>query len=584
MNIFRSIKSIFVRPALLPGSCREQLSWKIRLLHGFITIAGGVAAAAAFPPLNATLCIFSGLAILLMEARNKSPLQAAFCGWLWGMGYALCSFFWLREINPAIPWMMMVVLGAYYIPVGWTAAIANRYILLPSEIRAQGFAEQKNFRKFTLFRQLAWCLVTASSVVLVEYLRHTVLPWNYLGAAFYRNAVMMQMVRVTGIAGLTMLAALVNSAVAIALLTVAQKDPQRGRFAYRRPWPLLIMLFVLALVMACGVVSLRERRKEYNSFADKVRLTLVQGNLSQRRFGGEKSAYEALETYTRLTRTQRGIPTNLVVWPETAVNYPLRGNAAVCALYRAIVRELASEMKSPLLLGTLEFDTSTDPPGSLNSAVLTDTRDVLRSGYRAMYSKVHPVPFGEFVPMRRYLPGWVIKLIDMHRDLTPGKSMEPIVLNEKVRLGVNICFEDVFPYISRQEQLLGANLLLVITNDAWYPTSSEPEQHLANAVARAVETGLPMVRCGNDSATCLITPAGEIIWSLAEALKLEDGQPFRRGAGAATITVNVPSAEQNKITFYSRYRDWIVGVAAIIWLCGMLSALIQRVNFLRKGN
>jgi apolipoprotein N-acyltransferase len=93
-----------------------------------------------------------------------------------------------------------------------------------------------------------------------------------------------------------------------------------------------------------------------------------------------------------------------------------------------------------------------------------------------------------------------------------------------------------------------------------------------------------MVRCGNDSATCLITPAGEIIWSLAETLKFEDGQPFRRGAGAATITVNVPSAEQNKITFYSRYRDWIVGVAAIIWLCGMLSALIQRVNFLRKGN
>ena len=583
MNIFHSIKSIFVRPGQLPGSCREHLSWKMRLLRGVITLAGGVVTAAAFPPLNATLCVFIGLTILFLVTRNQSPLQSALSGWLWGMGYALCSFFWLREINPAIPWMMMVVLGAYYIPVGWTAAIANRYILLPVDIRQKGFDEQRNFRNFSLLRQLAWCLVTAASVVLVEYLRHTVLPWNYLGAAFYRNAVMMQMVRVTGVAGLTMLAALINCAVALAVLTVAQKDPAEGRFAYRRPWPLLIMLVLLALVMATGVVSLRERRKEYKEFANKVRLTLVQGNLSQRRFGGEKSAYEALETYTRLTRTQRGIPTDLVVWPETAVNYPLRGNAMVCALYRAIVQELAAEMKSPLLLGTLEFDTSTNPPGSLNSAVLTDTRDVLRSGYRAMYSKVHPVPFGEFVPMRRYLPNWVIKIIDMQRDLTPGKSMEPIILNENVRLGVNICFEDVFPYISRQEQLLGANLLLVITNDAWYPTSSEPEQHLANAVSRAIETGLPMVRCGNDSATCLITPSGEIIWSLAEALKLGDGQPFRRGAGAATVTVNVPSVEQNKITFYSRYRDWIVGVAAIIWLCGMLSAFMQRVNFLRKG-
>ena len=583
MKIFHSIKAFFSNPGELPGSCREHLSWKMRLLHGIITLTGGVVTAAAFPPLNATLCVFLGLAILFLEARNRSPLMAAVSGWIWGMGYALCSFFWLREINPAIPWMMMVVLGAYYIPVGWTAAIANRYILLPADIRQKGFEEQKNFRNFTLLRQLAWCLVTASSVVLVEYLRHTVLPWNYLGAAFYRNAVMMQTVRVTGIAGLTVLAALINCAVSMAVLTVAKKDPERGRLAYRRPWPLLIMLVLLALVMATGVVSLRERRKEYNNFTGKVRLTLVQGNLSQRRFGGEKSAYEALETYTRLTRTQRGVPTDLVVWPETAINYPLRGNAMVCALYRAIVRELSAEMKAPLLLGTLEFDTSTNPPGSLNSAVLTDTRDVLRSGYRAMYSKVHPVPFGEFVPMRRYLPNWVIKIIDMQRDLTPGKSMEPIVLNENVRLGVNICFEDVFPYISRQEQLLGANLLLVITNDAWYPTSSEPEQHLANAVARAIETGLPMVRCGNDSATCLITTAGEIIWSMAEALKFDDGKPFRRGAGAATVTVNVPSAGQNKITFYSRYRDWIVGAAAIIWLCGMLSAFMQRVNFLRKG-
>ena len=171
----------------------------------------------------------------------------------------------------------------------------------------------------------------------------------------------------------------------------------------------------------------------------------------------------------------------------------------------------------------------------------------------------------------------------MHRDLTPGKSLAPIELNENVRFGVSICFEDVFPYIARGEVQRGANVLLVIADDAWYPTSSEPEQHLANSIARAIENNLPMVRCGNDSATCLITPAGEIIWSMAEALKFDDGKPFRRGAGAATVTVSVPSAGQNKITFYSRYRDWIVGAAAIIWLCGMLSAFMQRVNFLRKG-
>ena len=202
--------------------------------------------ATAFPPLNWTVSAFIALTILFLEARNRSPLKAAVAGWLWGMGYALCSFFWLREINVVIPWLMMIVLGAYYIPVGWTAAVANRYILLPPQVRKEGFSAQTAYRDFSLLRQIAWCLVTASSVVLVEYLRHTVLPWNYLGAAFYRNVVMMQTLRITGVSGLSMLAALVNTAAALALLTVARKDPEREIYRYRRPWPLLIMLVVLA--------------------------------------------------------------------------------------------------------------------------------------------------------------------------------------------------------------------------------------------------------------------------------------------------------------------------------------------------
>ncbi|MBE6367796.1 MAG: apolipoprotein N-acyltransferase [Lentisphaerae bacterium] len=582
MKIFHAIKSFFHPRGPLPGSQKAEISLKLRLIHWAFCWLGGALMATAFPPLNFTLAVFVALTVLLLEARNRSPLQAAWCGWLWGMGYALCGFFWLREIHGAIPWMMMLVLGAYYIPVGWTAALANRYILLPPEVRRSGFTAQCAFRNFSLIRQLAWALTVACSLVLVEYLRHSVLPWNYLGVAFYRNSVLMQLVRFTGISGLSMLAALFNAALALAILTVAQKLPEQNRITYRRPWVLLIMLLVLALGMCAGVMLLRERRKEYAAFEDTVKLTLVQGNLSQRRLGGEDSAMEALNRYSALTRTQTGAVTDLVVWPETAVNYPLRGAAMVCALYRDEVRELSRLMKAPLLLGTLEFDMSQDPPGSLNSAVLTDTRDVLRYGFKDIYSKTHPVPFGEFIPMRRYLPGWLINLIDMKRDLTPGKSLAPIVLSDKVKLGVNICFEDVFAYISREEFMRDANILLVITNDAWYPTSSEPEQHLANAVARAIECGLPMVRCGNDSATCVITPGGEIIWSLAETLKFGDGKPFRRGSGAATVTVKVPRSGALQATFYSRFGDWLVGAAAVIYLAMLLFMWHGRLQLVKK--
>ncbi|MBE6380103.1 MAG: apolipoprotein N-acyltransferase [Lentisphaerae bacterium] len=582
MKIFHVIKRFFSASGELEASQKPQISrWKA-LLHWLVIFAGGVLMAAAFPPLNLTLSAFLAWAILFYEARNRSPFKAALAGWVWGMGYALCAFFWLREINWAIPWGMMVVLGAYYIPVGWMSAIANRYLLLPPQIRKQGFTAQSQYRDFPLWRQLAFVLVMGAVVVFVEYLRHSVLPWNFVGVAFYRNAVMMQLVRYTGIYGLTMLAVMLNASLMLACLTVARKDEEKGRIRYYRPWPLLIVLLLLALNMACGIASLRERRKEYASFSKKVRLTLVQGQLSQRRGGNEDSGMEALQKYAALTRTQIGVPTDLVVWPETAVNYPLRGNYPVSKVYRQEVRTLSELMNAPLLLGTLEFDISTNPVGMLNSAVLTDTRDVLREGYIRQYDKVHPVPFGEYVPMRKYLPEFLIKAIDMNRDLTPGKSLEPIQLNEDVRLGMNICFEDVFSYISRTEAVQGADMLLVITNDAWYPTSSEPEQHLANSVARSIENNLPMVRCGNDSATCLITPGGEIIWSLADALKFEDGKPFRRGAGAATITVNLPDKSQKQRTFYSRYGDWLVYICIMVIAAMLMYALQQRLEFLQK--
>ncbi|MBE6404102.1 MAG: apolipoprotein N-acyltransferase [Lentisphaerae bacterium] len=588
MKFFPAIKSFFTASFAgkgevgLVGSELKRFS-KLRIFVRWLAIFfAGCFAATAFPPLNFPVAAFTSLACLWLSVRNYSALKAALAGWLWGMGYALCSFFWLREINPAIPWLMMVVLGAYYIPVGWTAAVANRYILLTPEVRKKGFSAQIACRDFALYRQIAWCLVCASSLVLVEYLRHTVLPWNYFGVAFYRNAVLMQSVRIAGVSGLSMLAALVNAALVLAVLTIARKDPESGALRYRRPVVLMGVLLILAVLMAYGIISLRERRREYAGFENKVRMTLVQGDLHPGRFSTEEMGYKTLARYLELTRTQKGVPTDVVVWPETAIAYPLRGTYNVSRVFRAVVRQLSAELNAPMLVGTLEFDESTDPPGSLNSAVLTDTRDILLQGYRAIYSKVHPVPFGEFVPMRRYLPQWVIKIIDMNRDLTPGKSLAPIELNGNVRFGVSICFEDVFPYIARGEVLRGANVLLVIADDAWYPTSSEPEQHLANAIARAVENNLPMVRCGNDSVTCLISPAGEVIWSLAEEVRLGNGKPYDRGAGAATITVNVPGKEQIGTTFYARTGNWVAALAAVIYLLALAAMLRNRVNFVKS--
>ena len=121
-------------------------------------------------------------------------------------------------------------------------------------------------------------------------------------------------------------------------------------------------------------------------------------------------------------------------------------------------------------------------------------------------------------------------------------------------------------------------MLLVISNDAWYPTSSEPEQHLANAVARSVETGLYSVRCGNNGGSLLISPSGVI----SQVLTVPGtGLPeLRRGRGIGVIEVPVPQNPQ--MTFYTRYGEWFTVLCGLLSLAGLVAAGTGFLSFRRE--
>ena len=135
----------------------------------------------------------------------------------------------------------------------------------------------------------------------------------------------------------------------------------------------------------------------------------------------------------------------------------------------------------------------------------------------------------------------------MGRDLVPGKRLTYISeltlptgegRRCSVRPGVVICYEGVFGYVTRNMVQNGANVLVALSNDAWYPKSSEPEQHLANATLRAVECGVPMVRVGNNSGPGIVMPDG----SFAQALEVdgpESRMEIRRGRGYRLLRVPV---------------------------------------------
>jgi apolipoprotein N-acyltransferase len=129
------------------------------------------------------------------------------------------------------------------------------------------------------------------------------------------------------------------------------------------------------------------------------------------------------------------------------------------------------------------------------------------------YAKQHLVPFGEYVPLRRYLP-FLEPLVVSIGDFTAGTSQAPLSLGA-MQLGVLICYESIFPDIARQTVAQGANLLVNLTNDAWYGRSSAPYQSMAMAVFRAVETKRTLIRAANTGISGAVDPLGRIIGETA---------------------------------------------------------------------
>ena len=423
----------------------------------------------------------------------------------------------------------------------------------------------------------------AALYIVVEYSRSRLFVWNDLAVTQYRNTALIQLAALTGSYGVGFGVALVNSACWMLL--------------FRRGWRASAVLAAsAALLFLSGWCYTRWRSVPAADVDWKV--LAIQGDLSQRRNATLEQAEEALEIYERLSAQglKRHPDADIVIWPESAI--PLlycsglhMASGSIYARYHGIVRDLTLHNRKKLLFGALDFEENTtkikkdEPlPGTTNSALLVDEW----GGIIGRYDKYHRVPFGEYVPFRRYLPTGLIKMIDMDRELVPGRLLSYIAEIKlptgqgrscTVRPGVVICYEGVFSYVTRNMVQHGANVLVAVSNDAWYPKSSEPEQHLANATLRAVECGVPMVRVGNNSGTGIVMPDG----GFAQALEVPGSEPrieLRRGRGFRLL--RVPVVEFPPPTVYLRF-GFLFPVLPIVFVVLMLVYCRWQRHFVVNG-
>ena len=295
----------------------------------------------------------------------------------------------------------------------------------------------------------------------------------------------------------------------IGLLILAVSFPLRGHHR-RYVAPLLFLLWVAVWAqLFLPIVSMAPRRPPPHLQGTTLRILAIQGDVPECREWNEQIFDMAWNRYADLTRegfracTEN--PPDLILWPEGALPAPI-----TYAPFAMRLKKLLQELHTPILLGALDIRPQ---PGQapeeapvFNTAFLLDENSpILTSPYAdrgEYYDKIHRVPFGEYVPFGKYFP-WLVDAIGMGRDLTPGQNYKLFEV-KGVKIGVNICFEDVFPEISRRFVEDGANLLITITNDCWYLKSAGARQHLNHAVFRTLENHCTLLRSGNNSDTCLI--------------------------------------------------------------------------------
>jgi apolipoprotein N-acyltransferase len=452
---------------------------KIKL---FWSILAGLILTASFPPLKLDWMAWFALVPLLMAIKDESPSQAFRWGFVAGLVHYMSLVYWIIVALRSYGHLNLLVSLSVFL-------LLCLYLALYPAFFAYLFILMKGSR-FLVF-------TAASLWVGLEYTRAKILtgfPWCLIGYTQFRHLNLIQVADLVGVYGLSFLIVLVNTLVFLILF--GRTFPKRRTFK----WEAVGTLFIALFTVVYGHQRLTKEALE-GSGHQTIRAAIIQGNIDQSVKWNPAYQEKTLETYDRLTLKARDIKPDLVVWPETSVPFFFQDNVK----FSPRIAGIAKESDADLIFGSPAYIQENHNIRYFNRAYAISPKGELY-GY---YDKIHLVPFGEYVPFKRFLP-FVGRLVVAAGDFASGTKIEPLEL-PYADVGVLICFEAIFPNLARTQVKKGAKILVNLTNDAWFGKTSAPYQHLSMAVFRAVENRRPLIRAANTGISAFIGPQGKII-------------------------------------------------------------------------
>ena len=441
-----------------------------------LAATSGVLLVLSFPKFGHPAFGWIALAPLLLALTLNVSLPRAFAlGLTTGIIYFGGTLYWLSGVmavygglHPVVAGLVNFAFVAYVALYPSLFAVIMRRLFFSHGVRALVAAP------------LVWTTTELGRAYLF-----TGFPWVLLG---YSQATVLPIAQLASLVGVFGVSALVAS-VSAALVGVAV-----GRW------------YVPAALVLAGVVaialwgSVRESRGELTRMGQPIRVGLIQGNVDQGQKWNAASASAIFEDYLNMTRRAISRGAQLVIWPESSTPFFFEQDRANADELRAIARQA----RVPILLGSDQIERGRTTR-YYNSAFLVRADGTTGGVYR----KMHLVPWGEYVPLKRWL-FFVSPLVEAVSDFSAGTDAVLLPVDGHL-VSTAICYEIIYPDLVRRFVTGGSELLTTITNDAWFGRTAAPYQHFEQASMRAIEEGRYLVRSANTGISGIVDPYGRVI-------------------------------------------------------------------------